>query len=168
MAFNGSDFNKSGVEYSKFDKVLFNNFNNDYRDSKRNQADLHSLIEQFKEQANYDENTLPDPIKSRIYEMIKATDIENSANVAQNIGRALEYYPDLKNDKVIIDYVQATDSNRRFELKQQIIKIEQETPKSNLDTQMLSQLMAGLRQIKTEVLVITVVCSIILKTQKCK
>lgn len=150
MAFNGSEFNASGIDYSKFDKVLFNNFNNDYRDSKRDQADLHSLIEQFKTQANYDENTLPDPMKSRIYEMIKATDIENSANVAQNIGRALEYYPDLKKDKVILDYAESTDSNKRLELQQQIIKIDQETPKSNLDTQTLSQLMAGLRQIKTE------------------
>ncbi|WP_417198832.1 aminopeptidase P N-terminal domain-containing protein [Bizionia sp.] len=149
-AYNGSDFNNSGVDYSQFDKVLFNNFNNDYRDSKRNQADLHSLIEQFKQQAKYDENTLPDPIKSRIYEMIKATDLENSANVAQNIGRALEYYPNLKKDKVISDYAESTDPNVRLELKQQIIKIEQETPKSNLDTQSLSTLMAGLRQIKTE------------------
>ncbi|TYB73752.1 MULTISPECIES: aminopeptidase P N-terminal domain-containing protein [Bizionia] len=150
MAFNGSGFNESGVDYTHFDKVLFNNFNNDYRDSKRNQADLHSLIEQFKQQANYDENSLPDPMKSRIYEMIKATDIENSANVAQNIGRALEYYPNLKKDKVISDYAESTDPNVRLELKQQIIKIEQETPKSNLDTQSLSTLMAGLRQIKTE------------------
>lgn len=150
MAFNGSKFNESGVDYTKFEKVLFNNFNNDYRDSKRNQSDLYSLIEQFKNQANYDENSLRDPIKSRIYEMIKATDIENSANVAQNIGRALEYYPDLKKDQVISEYAQSTDPNVRLELQQQVIKIEQEMPKSNLDTQSLSTLMAGLRQIKTE------------------
>ncbi|TYB73183.1 aminopeptidase P family protein [Bizionia myxarmorum] len=150
MVSNGSEFPSSEVEYSKFTKVLFNDFNNDYRDSKRNQADLYSLIEQFKQQANYDEASLPNPMKSRIYDMIKATDIENSANVAQTIGRALEYYPDLKKDQVISDYTETTDPKVRLELKQQVIKIEQEKPESNLDTQSLSTLMAGLREIKTE------------------
>ena len=149
-AYNGSDFSNSGIDYASFDKVMFINFENDYRDSKRNQADLYSLIETFKTQANYSEVAIPDPIKERAYEMIKATEIENSANVAQNLGRALEYYPDLKDDKIIEAYVNATDDNTRIELKQQVIKIESETPKSNLDTQSLSTIMGGLRQIKTE------------------
>ncbi|MGB1308946.1 MAG: M24B family metallopeptidase, partial [Oceanihabitans sp.] len=92
---------------------------------------------------------LPNPMKDRIYEIIKVTEIENSANVAQNIGRALEYYPELKKDKIIVDYANATDDKLRIELKQQVLKIEQEKPKSNLDTQILSTLMSGLRQIKT-------------------
>jgi Xaa-Pro aminopeptidase len=150
MAFNGSDFMNSGIDYTSFDKVMFVNFENDYRDSKRDQADLYNLVETFKTQANYSEDVIPDPIKERAYEMIKATEIENSANVAQNIGRALEYYPDLKNDKIILEYANSTDDNTRIELKQQVIKIESETPTSNLDTQSLSTIMGELRQIKTE------------------
>ena len=150
MALNGSEFANSGIDYAKFDKVIFSNFNNDYRDSKRNQADLYSLVETFKTQANYDETKIASPIKDRIYQMIKATEVENSANVAQTIGRALEYYPELKEDKVIAGYVDATDDNMRIELKQQVIKIEQETPKSNLDTQSLGVIMASLRQVKTQ------------------
>ena len=148
VAYNGSAFKDSNFDFAKFDKVMFNNFKNDYRDSKRNQADLYSLIDSFKDQANYDESTIPNPIKKRIYELIKTTDIENSANVAQTIGRAMNYYPELKDDKVISDYVNATDSNLRLELKQEVIKIEQEAPKSNIDTESLSTIMAGLRQIK--------------------
>ena len=150
MALNGSQFANSGIDFSEFDKVMFYNFNNDYRDSKRNQADLYSLVESFKSQANYDESLMEDPIKNRVYEMIRATEVENSANVAQMISQAFEYYPDLKNDEIIAGYVNATDDNTRIELKQQAIKIEQETPKSNLDTKSLSSIMASLRQVKTE------------------
>jgi len=150
MAFTGKEFKDSKIEYSKFDKVLFNNFKNDFRDSKRNQADLYSLIETFKTQVNYNNMALNSPAKKRIYQLIKTTDIENSANVAQTIGRTLDYYPELKKDKLITDYANSKDDNLRLELKQQVIKIEQETPKSNIDTQSLSTLMAGLRQIKTK------------------
>ncbi|PNQ72363.1 Xaa-Pro aminopeptidase [Hanstruepera neustonica] len=150
VAYNGAEFANSGINFSGFDKVMFNNFNNDYRDSKRDKADLYSLIEAFKTQANYNEADLDNPIKNRVYDMIKATDVENSANVAQNISRALEYYPELKEDEVITGYVNATDDQTRIELQQQVIKIESETPKSNLDTQSLSTIMASLRQIKTE------------------
>lgn len=148
LAFNGKEFKDSGIDYAKFDKVLFNNFENDYRDSKRDDADLYSLIETFKGQVSYDESALENPIKVRVYQLIKSTDIENNATVAQTIGRALEYYPELKNDKVINDYVNAKDETMRLELRQQVIKIEAEAPKSNLDTRSLSTLMATLRQTK--------------------
>ena len=150
IAYNGSEFEKSGIDFGRFNKVMFYNFNNDYRDSKGNNADLFSLVETFKTQANYDDSLLEDPIKNRVYEMIKATEIENSANVAQMISQAFEYYPNLKEDKIIAGYVNATDDNTRIELKQQVIKIEQEEPKSNLDTNSLASIMASLRQVKTE------------------
>ncbi|WP_250437189.1 aminopeptidase P N-terminal domain-containing protein [Hanstruepera flava] len=151
VAYNGAEFANSGIDFSAFDKVMFNNFKNDYRDSKRNKADLYSLIEAFKAQSNYDKLFVEeDPIKNRVYEMIKATDVENSANVAQTIGNAFERFPELKDDEVIAGYVNATDDKTRIELKQQVIKIESEAPKSNLDSKSLSTIMASLRQIKTE------------------
>ena len=150
MALNGSEFADSGIEYSKFDKILFNNFNNDYRDSKSNKADLYSMVESFKEKVNYNPDAVPSQMKSRAYEMIMATDIENSANVAQRLGQAMDYYPELKEDEVIAGYVNATDDNMRVELKQQVITIEAENAKSKLDMQSLTTIMGGLRQIKTE------------------
>ena len=97
---------------------------------------------------NFDENQLMSPEKSRVYEMIKATDVENSANVAQNIGRIANYYTDLKDDKIISDYINSQDDKLRLELKEQLLKIDAEE-KNNLDTQTLSTLMAQLREIKT-------------------
>jgi len=150
IALNGKEFIDSGIDFSQFNKILFNNFQNDYRDSRRNDADLFKLIEGFKNQVNYDESILPHPMKDRLYNLIKATEIENSASVAQNIGRALRFYPELKNDEVIVGYANATDDKLRLELKQQAIKIDKEEDKTSLDPNMLSGFMAELRQEKTK------------------
>lgn len=149
LAFNGKDFKNSGIDYSQFEKVLFNNFQNDYRDSKRDAADLYSLIETFKEQAKYDQMPANDGVKERIYELIKSSDISNNTNVVERIEQATAYYPDLKKDKMISEYMNAKDDNIRMELKQQVIKIEAEAPVNNLDTKTLSTIMAELRQVKT-------------------
>ncbi|MGB1308613.1 MAG: aminopeptidase P N-terminal domain-containing protein, partial [Oceanihabitans sp.] len=50
IALNGKEFINSNIDFASFEKVLFNNFNNDYRDSSRNNADLYSLISSFKNQ----------------------------------------------------------------------------------------------------------------------
>lgn len=149
VAFNGKDFKNSGIDYAKFDKVLFNNFENDYRDSKRDDADLYSLIETFKGQVKYDEMPVDNAVKNRVYELIKTSDVENNTNVVERIEQAVTYYPELKDDKVISDFVNAKDDKLRMELKQKVIKIEAESPKNNLDTKTLSTIMAGLRQVKT-------------------
>ena len=46
---NGIEFLDSGIDFSKFDNVMFKNFEDDYRDS-RNPADLFDLIQSFKKQ----------------------------------------------------------------------------------------------------------------------
>ncbi len=53
MAFNGKEFLNSKIDFTKYDKVLFNDFNDDYRDSNRNQADMYDLIVSFKTQVGY-------------------------------------------------------------------------------------------------------------------
>jgi Xaa-Pro aminopeptidase len=53
QAFNNTEFKKYNVDFSKFDVVLFNEFENDVRDNPKDSSDLYSLIEQFKEKVNY-------------------------------------------------------------------------------------------------------------------
>jgi len=53
MAFNGKEFLSSGIDFMEFDSVMFDDFKDDFRDSKRNPADLASLIESFKTQVGY-------------------------------------------------------------------------------------------------------------------
>ncbi|GAA4270308.1 aminopeptidase P family protein [Hyunsoonleella aestuarii] len=147
--YNGSEFVDSGINYSDFDRILFHNFHDDYRDSKGNKADLHSLIGTFKEQINYDNFTPISQNQIRIYQLIKATEVDNSANVAQTIGRAVSYYPDLNEDEIIIKYSQSQDDATRMELKQKLVSKVAEN-KSNLNVSLLPELMGKLREIKTE------------------
>ncbi len=48
IAINGNDFIHYNIDFSEFDKILFENFKNDVRDSKNNKADLYDLIRIFK------------------------------------------------------------------------------------------------------------------------
>jgi len=96
MVFNGEAFLNSGIDYTKFDKVLFDDFENDYRDT-RNDADLYDLITAFKNQIE---------VKETVVEQNKLdSDIKKEAHVKEQ--------------------------------------------KAKVDNTTLSQLMAGLRQVKT-------------------
>ena len=53
MAYNGKEFLNSEIDFMSFDKVMFDDFKDDYRDSDRNPADLHDLISSFKTQVGY-------------------------------------------------------------------------------------------------------------------
>lgn len=66
-AYNGSSFKDFDIDFSKFDKVMFNDFNNDVRDNPNDEADLYSLIEQFKQKVGYvtDNNALGQELPSR-------------------------------------------------------------------------------------------------------
>jgi len=56
QTFVNKEFKKYGVDFSRFDKVLFFDFKNDVRDNPRDSSDLADLIVQFKKKVNY-----PDP-----------------------------------------------------------------------------------------------------------
>jgi len=67
-AYNGTVFLNSGIDFINYDAVLFNDFKDDYRDSKRNQADMYDLVASFKTQIGYylDETTNESSDKLRI------------------------------------------------------------------------------------------------------
>ncbi|MFV5696407.1 aminopeptidase P N-terminal domain-containing protein [Flavobacterium sp. LB3P122] len=54
IALNGKEFVNSGIDYMSFNNVLFKEFENDTRNSKRDKADLYKLAEAFKTQIGYD------------------------------------------------------------------------------------------------------------------
>ncbi|TVZ59813.1 Xaa-Pro aminopeptidase [Flavobacteriaceae bacterium MAR_2010_105] len=76
MAFNGEDFLQSGIDYTKFDSVLFDSFKDDYRDSKRDKADLYDLIQAFKSQISYTETSV-------VSETNMGVELNQSTNVVQ-------------------------------------------------------------------------------------
>jgi Xaa-Pro aminopeptidase len=52
-AFNGKEFLNSGIDFYSFSNVFFLDFKDDYRDSKKEEADLYKLIGSFKSQIGY-------------------------------------------------------------------------------------------------------------------
>lgn len=58
FAYQNKEFKRYGVDFTKFDKILFTDFKNDIRDSPRDSSDLADLIIQFKQKVNY-----PDPVR---------------------------------------------------------------------------------------------------------
>ncbi|MGI9551260.1 MAG: aminopeptidase P N-terminal domain-containing protein [Aurantibacter sp.] len=144
VAHNASEFLKSAIDFKAFDNVLFFDFNNDYRDTREN-ADLFDLIMGFKEKANYPSNY--NATKQQLYTMIKSTDVGNSANVAQTLGRYLNYYTDLKEDELLSGFVEAQDDNLRNEIKE---KVSLELKANNLNSSTIAEIMNTLRETKTE------------------
>ncbi|MGB6153515.1 MAG: aminopeptidase P N-terminal domain-containing protein [Pricia sp.] len=142
--FNGSEFAKTTTDFRNFDAVLFFDFKNDYRDT-RDGADLFDLIGQFKEKADYPSDY--DPAKQRLYSMIKSTDVENSANVAQILGRYLNRDENLKKDALLTGFVNAKDDQLRDEIK---AKVDLELKANNLNSAALDEIMSTLRETKTE------------------
>jgi Xaa-Pro aminopeptidase len=53
QSFNATEFKKYNVDFSKFDQILFFDFENDVRNDPYDSADLYDLIQQFKVKVNY-------------------------------------------------------------------------------------------------------------------
>lgn len=144
MAFNGGDFSNIPVDFKSFDMVTFFDFKNDFRD-KSGTADLFDLIKSFKVKTDYPSDY--NPTKKRLYGMIKSTDVENSANVAQTLGRYLSRDISLKEDELLSGFVNASDDGLRSDIKQKVsLKLEA----NNLDSNVIAEIMSTLRETKTE------------------
>ena len=147
MAKNANDFIQTNINFKSFDRIFIEKFNDDYRNSTKNTAEVYDLVASFKENTAYNPNNFLSPTKKKIYELVKSTSIENSANVAQIIGRALAYDPSLKRDADLMKFKDATDNTLKKELQQKIaLKLD---AKTTIDIHFLSNNLATLREIKT-------------------
>lgn len=147
MAKNADDFFTSNIDFKKFDRVFVEAFKDDYRNSDKNTAEIYDLVVSFKEKTNYNPANFLSPIKKQVYELVKATPIENSANVAQIIGRALVLDDSLKNDEDLMAYTTTEDQAVLKDLQQKIgLKL---AAKSTIDINFLAANLATLREIKT-------------------
>lgn len=144
MAFNGEEFSDIPVDFSSFDKVSFFDFKNDVRD-KRGTADLLDMITTFKEKANYPADY--SATKQALYTRITATPIENSANVAQILGRYLNMNADLQKDPLLVEFANSANDAVRKEIREKVMVVQKT---NNLDGAMVSEIMNNLKEAKTE------------------
>lgn len=134
------EFGKTpSLNFDDFDKLLTFNLSQDIEGSSSNSG-LKRMINDFKKEANYPQEE--SEVKLQMYQMIRATDIENSANVAQIIGRYRSRYPEVANDEILRDFLEADSPEKRMEIKTKV-------PDNKTDIFALSQLMDVLREVKT-------------------
>lgn len=70
IVYNGRDFKSTTIDFSSFDKIFFEEFKNDVRDT-RSDADLYDLIKTFKEKVSYNLIHLNDLSNHKIRNEIK-------------------------------------------------------------------------------------------------
>ncbi|MEN2284365.1 aminopeptidase P N-terminal domain-containing protein [Algoriphagus sp. SE2] len=127
------------LDFSPFDKVLTFDLSENIEGSNTN-AGLIEMISAFKESSGYPNDV--SQINLQIYEMIRATDIQNSANVAQIIDRAKQRYPEVEDDPVLKDFLDADSPEKRMAVKEKL-------PEQKVDLFLMTEIMEGLREVKT-------------------
>ena len=143
------EFTEQPIDFTKFHKVYIKKFEDDYRNSLNKFGETYDLVNSFKRNSDYKIATLISEPKKKVYELIKSTPIENSANVAQVLGKVITYYPDLGEDELIQGYRNTTDVSKIKDIKQKAsLKLN---VKHNINTTFLSSKMAEMREIKTPV-----------------
>ena len=138
--YDHTDFEKSDIDFSKFDQVMFFDFKNDVRDDARNEADLYDLIAGFKEKAG-----IPADFYGRKYELyqeIRTASTNQYKQVAEKIFSRTYRDIRLKNDPILTAFVEAKSEKDRRKIAQQIAD-------SNLDASTLDKLMGELREVKS-------------------
>lgn len=132
-------------QFNRFKKILLFKFQDDYRNSMRSSVDLYDLVVHFKNSANYvGRRTLPTS-KQQLYQLIRATPIENAASVAQYIGRKINEDATLAKDSLLVTY-----STKEVAFQKEIrSKVRQMLAvQGNFDHQFLPRTMATMREIK--------------------
>ncbi len=148
QVFNAIDFVEKPIDFTSFETIFSEKFKDDYRNSERNGAEVYDLVASFKENSGYNPKLFLSRAKKYVYEMIKATPVENSANVAQVIGRIEERFTDIKEDKLLMQYKEATDATLKKELQQKVVL--QLAAKIPVNIDFLSEVLGAMREVKTE------------------
>lgn len=148
IAKTSEEFIEDAIDFTKFDEVYIKDFADDYRNSLNKLGEVYDLVKSFKRNSNYNTSASLSEPKKKVYELIKATPIENAANVAQALGKVMVYYPDLEKDELIQGYRNTTDTNKIEAIKEKAT-LKLSIKHNNINKEFLSMKMAQMREIKT-------------------
>lgn len=138
VVFESNTFSDFKAAFTEFDKVLFFDLKNDVRDNPFDNADLYTLIGEFKAKAGITDDF--SAFRNQVYEQIRNSTPEDQEELRKNLARFAPQHPDLRDDEVIRRFI---SNEGTVEEKLNILP-----PPSNLDTEMLVQIMTDLREIK--------------------
>lgn len=143
MAYTGSQFATLDLDFKKFDKVLFFDFKNDYRNTGQ-EADLFKLIKTFKEKTDYPSDY--NATKQKLYGLIATADAENSQAIAETLRKYINFYKDLQKDRLLTGFASANNDGLRSEIRQRVNLM---LKSNNLDSAIITEIMNTLRETKT-------------------
>ncbi|WP_200975457.1 aminopeptidase P N-terminal domain-containing protein [Echinicola sp. 20G] len=127
------------IDFEQFDKILSFSLSDGIEESSANKS-MMAMRESFKAKTQYPAQM--SEVTNKMYELIRVTDLENSANVAQVIGRYRKYYPEVENDDVLMEFANAESPEKRMEVAEKL-------PSSKLNISALPEMMNALRGVKT-------------------
>jgi len=134
------EFGKKGkLDFGDFDTVLSFNLSEQIEGGSAN-APLKKMLTNFKKATNYPSDL--SEINLQMYELIRATDVENTAKVAQIIGRYKIRYPEIADDPVLKDFLTADSPEKRMSVKEKL-------PSQKINLSLLTTIMETIREVKT-------------------
>lgn len=140
-AYDAKEFKNFKMDFSVFDKILFLNLPGDVRDDAEDEADLYSLLLQFKNKVDYPVDFNAD--KYRIYDYIKSEEFLNNPQAAQILRRLVNSFPEFASNEKIKAILQAKSPEQR-----EMLIDELPEPDQKLDGTALEQYMTDLREVK--------------------
>lgn len=141
--YDAASFKDFPMDFSVFDKILFLNLPSDVRDDETDDADLYSLLLQFKTRVDYPVDFNAD--KYKIYDYIKSEEFLNNPQAAQILRRLVNSFPEFASNEKIKAILEARTPEQREMLIDELRKPEQKLDGSSLD-----QLLTDMREVKTE------------------
>ncbi len=145
-AYNGSEFAALDINFKSFDKVLFYNFNNDYRDT-RDGADLFDLVKSFKNKIGFPANY--NASLQQVYTLIQSTTEKDTQKVVSQLKRYMSRDASLAEDPVVKDFLNAAMQPKDQKIMDRAKKaVNLAINQYNFDLEGLGQIMSGLRETK--------------------
>ncbi|PQJ72831.1 aminopeptidase P N-terminal domain-containing protein [Polaribacter butkevichii] len=146
----GEDFIKTQIDFKKFNRVFIEKFNDDYRNSTRNKAEIYDLVASFKEVSGFHKiQFLPEHVE-KVHQAIANVPEKNRIELSKKINQELRRYPELKKDKLIMDFASAKNDNELKDYQQKISLNLKAKKENNFDFSFLPNNLATLREVKTE------------------
>jgi len=145
-AYNGREFAALDIDFKSFDKLLFYNFNNDYRDT-RDEADLFDLVKSFKDKIGFPANY--NASLQQIYTLIQSTTEEDTQKVVSQLKRYMNSDASLAEDPVVKDFLNAAMQPKDQKIMDRAKKaVNLAINQYNFDLEGLGQIMSRLRETK--------------------
>ncbi len=148
VAKNAEEFISDKIDFKNFSQVFVEKFKDDYRNSNKNRGEIFDLVNGFKMLSGYKKSIVKDPNIENIHKAIANVPDARLEEVAKQLSKGLESYPEYKKDPIINEYITATNDGLRKELKQRI-KLNLNKRKTNIDLQFLTIKLAEMREVKT-------------------